>query len=110
VFVTTTSGIDGRSVKDYLGIVSGEAIMGTNIFRDMFAAVRDIVGGRSLAYEKELKAAKELALEELQAEAGALGAQAIVGVSLDYEVVGGDKRTLLMVSAVGTAVTLDSGL
>lgn len=110
MFVTTTSNIDGRTVKDYLGIVSGEAIMGTNIFRDMFAAVRDIVGGRSLAYEKELKAAKGLALEELEAEADALGAQAIVGVSLDYEVVGGDERTLLMVSAVGTAVTLDSRL
>lgn len=102
---TTTDGIEGKKTKEYLGIVSGEVIMGTNIFRDLFAAVRDVVGGRSAAYEKELKAAKEMALEDMKAEATALGADAVIGVSLDHEVVGGGKKTLLMVCAVGTAVT-----
>ena len=107
MLITTTGDVQGRAIKEYLGVVSGEAIMGANIFRDMFAAVRDIVGGRSAGYEKELKVAKDLALEELGAEASARGANGVVGVRLDYEVVGGDERTLLMVSAVGTAVQLE---
>ena len=106
MLITTTGDVEGRAIKEYLGVVSGEAIMGTNIFRDFFASVRNIVGGRSAAYEKELKAAKDLSLEELSAEASARGANAVVAVSLDYEVVGGDQRTLLLVSAVGTAVLL----
>jgi uncharacterized protein YbjQ (UPF0145 family) len=87
----------------YHGLVSGEAILGANIFRDLFAGIRDIVGGRSAAYEKELRRAKEIAMQEMVAEAQALGANAIVGIDLDYETVG--QGTMLMVSASGTAVT-----
>lgn len=93
-------------MSEYLGIVTGEAIMGTNVFRDMFAGVRDIVGGRSSAYEKEVKKAKDLAIDQMVEEAEAAGADAIVGVDLDYEVIGGDKKTLLMAIANGTAVRL----
>jgi uncharacterized protein YbjQ (UPF0145 family) len=104
--VTTTDGIEGRKIKGYLGLVSGDAVMGTNMFRDMFAGLRDIVGGRSGAYEKELKHAKQLAIEEMVEEARELGADAIVGVDLDYEHLGGENRSMLMVSANGTAVKL----
>jgi uncharacterized protein YbjQ (UPF0145 family) len=106
MIVTTTDGVEGRSISEYLGLVTGEAIMGTNVFRDMFAGVRDIVGGRSSAYEKEVKKAKDLAVEQMMEEAEAIGADAIVGVDLDYEVIGGDKKTLLMAIANGTAVRL----
>lgn len=106
MIVTTTDSVDGRTVTAYLGVVTGEAIMGTNLFRDMFAGIRDIVGGRSSAYEKEVKKAKELAVEQMTEEAEMLGADAIVGVDLDYEVIGGDKKTLLMAIANGTAVKL----
>lgn len=106
MIVTTTDGIEGRRVTTYLGVVTGEAIMGTNVFRDMFAGLRDIVGGRSGSYEKEVKKAKDLAVEQMIEEAEALGADAVVGVDLDYEVIGGDKKTLLMAIANGTAVKL----
>lgn len=106
MIVTTTDSVDGRAATAYLGVVTGEAIMGTNVFRDMFAGIRDIVGGRSGSYEKEIKKAKDLALEQMTEEAEALGADAIVGVDLDYEVIGGEKRTLLMAIANGTAVKL----
>ena len=106
MLVTTTDGIEGRKIGRYLGLVSGDAVMGTNMFRDMFAGLRDIVGGRSGAYEKELKRAKQLAIEEMVEEARELGADAIVGVDLDYEHLGGENRSMLMVSANGTAVTL----
>lgn len=106
MIVTTTEAIEGRRVTAYLGVVTGEAIMGTNVFRDLFAGVRDIVGGRSSAYEKEVKKAKDLALEQMIEEAEGLGADAILGVDLDYEVIGGDKKTLLMAIANGTAVKL----
>ncbi|MCG8511699.1 MAG: heavy metal-binding domain-containing protein [Rhodospirillales bacterium] len=106
MIVSTTDGIEGRPVSQYLGLVTGEAIMGTNVFRDMFAGVRDIVGGRSSAYEKEVKKAKDLAVEQMIEEAEALGADAVIGVDLDYEVIGGDKKTLLMAIANGTAVRL----
>ena len=106
MIVTTTDGVDGRRVATYLGVVTGEAIMGTNIFRDMFAGLRDIVGGRSGSYEKEVKKAKDLALEQMVEEAESLGADAVLGVDLDYEVIGGDKKTLLMAIASGTAVKL----
>jgi len=106
MIVTTTDGIEGHAVAGYLGVVTGEAIMGTNVFRDMFAGIRDVVGGRSSAYEKEVRKAKELALEQMTEEAEALGADAIIGVDLDYEVIGGDKKTLLMAIASGTAVKL----
>jgi uncharacterized protein YbjQ (UPF0145 family) len=106
MIITTTDSVEGKKITGYLGIVSGDAVMGTNIFRDMFAGIRDIVGGRSGSYEKELRTAKAAALEALLEEAGELGADAVVALDLDYEVIGGDKNTMLMVSANGTAVTL----
>lgn len=106
MIITTTDSIEGRQIANYLGIVSGDAVMGTNIFRDMFAGIRDIVGGRSGSYEKELRSAKAAALDALAEEAESMGADAVVAVDLDYEVIGGDKNTMLMVSANGTAVTL----
>ena len=101
---TTTPGVDGRTITEYLGVVTGEAILGANIVRDLFAGIRDIVGGRSGAYEEELRKAREIAMEELAAEATALGADAVVGIDLDYETVG--QGSMLMVTASGTAVRL----
>ena len=106
MIVTTTESVEGRRITQYLGIVSGDAVMGTNIFRDMFAGIRNIVGGRSGSYEKELRAGKIAALEALQEEAAALGADAVIGIDLDYEAIGGDNGNMLMVSANGTAVKL----
>jgi len=106
MIITTTDGVDGSEVVAYLGIVSGDAVLGSNIFRDFFAGVRDIVGGRTGSYEKLFQEAKTLALEEMSGRARELGADAIVGVDLDYEVIGGDNKTMLMVSANGTAVKL----
>ncbi len=102
MIVTTTPTIQGREIADYCGIVVGEAILGANIFRDVFAGIRDIVGGRAGAYEKALAEARETALGELEARAAAAGGNAVVGVDLDYEVV----NNMLMVSASGTAVRL----
>jgi uncharacterized protein YbjQ (UPF0145 family) len=106
MLVSTTDSVEGRKIARYLGLVSGDAVMGTNMFRDMFAGLRDIVGGRSGAYEKELKRAKQIAVEEMVEEAKELGADAVVGVDLDYEHLGGGNRSMLMVSANGTAVKL----
>ncbi|KWV91178.1 heavy metal-binding domain-containing protein [Erythrobacter sp. YT30] len=103
VIVTTTPSIEGRPIQDYHGIVVGEVIVGANLFRDLFANIRDIVGGRSGSYERILKKARDEAIEELQAEAASRGANAVVGVDLDYEVVG-ETGSMLMVSASGTAV------
>jgi uncharacterized protein YbjQ (UPF0145 family) len=105
MLITTTNTVEGRRIVEYHGLVSGEAILGANIFRDMFAAVRDIVGGRAGAYEKELKNARDIALDEMADEARARGANAVIGVDLDYETVG-KEGSMLMVSASGTAVTL----
>ena len=103
----TTPTIEGRRVTKYLGIVSGEAILGANIFRDFFAGIRDIVGGRSAAYEQELRKAKAIALEEMEEQASELGANAILSVDLDYETIqSGGGGGMLMVSASGTAVLL----
>ncbi|HEX3159876.1 MAG TPA: heavy metal-binding domain-containing protein [Gemmatimonadaceae bacterium] len=108
MLVTTTPSIDGRRISRYLGLVSGDAILGANIFRDFFAGIRDIVGGRSAAYERELREAKRLALEEMESEARELGANAIVGVDLDYETITlGSGGGMMMVSASGTAVVLE---
>ena len=104
MIVSTTQNIEGRRITDYHGIVVGEAIMGANIFRDFFAQITDVVGGRSGAYESKLQDARDTALNELEQRAAALGANAVVGVDLDYEVVG---ESMLMVSASGTAVVLD---
>jgi uncharacterized protein YbjQ (UPF0145 family) len=105
MIVTTTPTIEGKQIAGYLGIVTGEAIMGANLFKDLFASVRDIVGGRSAAYEQELIRAKDIAIQEMQDRAAALGADAVIGVDLDYEVLG-QNNSMLMVSASGTAVKL----
>ena len=102
MLITTTNTVEGRRITEYGGIVTGEAILGANIFRDLFAAVRDVVGGRSAAYEQELARARETALGEMEERAAQMGANAIVGVDLDYEVI----NNMLMVSASGTAVSL----
>ena len=103
--ITTTHTIQGYEIGEYFGIVTGEAILGANIFKDLFAGIRDIVGGRSAAYEKELRQARDLALTEMQAEAERLGANAVVGVDLDYETIqSGQIGNMLMVTASGTAV------
>ena len=103
LIVSTTPTLEGRPAKHYLGIVAGEVIVGANLFRDLFASVRDLVGGRSGAYEDVLQRAREEALTEMRMRAAALGANAVVGVDLDYEVVGANG-SMLMVSASGTAV------
>ena len=102
MIVTTTPSVEGRSITAYHGIVCGEAILGANVFRDVFAGIRDIVGGRSAAYENTLSEARETALRELEERALSRGANVVVGVDLDYEVI----NNMLMVSASGTAVTL----
>jgi uncharacterized protein YbjQ (UPF0145 family) len=102
---TTTPSIEGRVITDYLGVVVGEAILGANIFKDIFGAVRDIIGGRAGAYEQEMGKARDIAFEELETEARMLGANAIVGIDLDYEVVG-SKGGMMMVSISGTAVKI----
>jgi uncharacterized protein YbjQ (UPF0145 family) len=105
MIVTTTPSVEGRTIKTYLGLVTGEAIVGANIFRDLFANIRDIVGGRSASYERELARARGIALDELQNAAQQLGADAVVGIDLDYEVLGANNG-MLMVSVSGTAVRL----
>ena len=105
MIMTTTSSIEGQKITQYHGVVTGEAILGANMFRDLFAGIRDIVGGRSGAYEKELRKAREIAFEEIQSAAEDLGANAVVGIDIDYEVVG-EKGGMLMVSVSGTAVSV----
>ncbi len=106
MLITTTTTVEGRRVREYRGLVMGEAILGANVFRDFFAGIRDIVGGRSGGYEKALRQAREIALEDMQDEATRLGANAVIGVDIDYETVG-DKGSMLMVSASGTAVVIE---
>ena len=107
MIVSTTNTLEGHEVLEYKGVVTGEAILGTNIFRDFFASIRDIVGGRSGSYEKVLRDARETALRELQDEARGLGANAVIGVDIDYETIStGSSGSMLMVSASGTAVLI----
>jgi len=106
VVLSTTPSIEGRRITKYCGIVTGEAIMGANIFKDLFAGIRDIVGGRSAAYEAELRKARELALGEIAQAAVEKGANAVVGIDLDYETVGG-QGSMLMVTVSGTAVVVE---
>lgn len=106
MIVSTTNTIDGHRVTAYKGVVTGEAILGANIFRDFLAGIRDIVGGRSGAYEKSLREAREIALQEAQEEARALGANAVIGIDIDYENITAGSGTMLMVSVSGTAVVL----
>jgi uncharacterized protein YbjQ (UPF0145 family) len=103
MLMTTTSIVEGQPVSRYLGVVTGEAIIGANVFRDIFASVRDIVGGRSATYEKGLAEARTVAMKEMEQRASALGANAVIGIDLDYEVLG-QKNGMLMVSVSGTAV------
>lgn len=102
---STTPSIDGKQITKYYGVVTGEAILGANIFKDIFASIRDVVGGRSAAYEEEFRKARTIAFEELSQEAADLGANAIVGIDIDYETVGA-QGGMLMVSVSGTAVTI----
>lgn len=106
MLVTTTNVIEGRRVVEYMGLVAGEAILGANIFRDIFASIRDIVGGRSGSYEKVLNDARQTAIGELTDKAAALGANAVIGVDLDYETIG-SNGSMLMVTAAGTAVRIE---
>jgi uncharacterized protein YbjQ (UPF0145 family) len=104
MIITTTNSIEGKRITDYRGVVVGEAIMGANVVRDFFAGITDIVGGRSGAYEAKLQDARDTAMHELEQRAAAQGANAVVGVDLDYEVVG---DSMLMVSVSGTAVVIE---
>ena len=101
---STTPALEGKTVSSYLGVVTGESILGDNVFKDFFAGIRDIVGGRSAAYEEELQKARIIAFEEMDAQAKDLGANGILGIDIDYETVGG---SMLMVSVSGTAVVVD---
>ena len=104
MILVTTHTLEGKTITKYHGLVTGEAILGANIFKDFFAGIRDIVGGRSAAYEEELRKAKEIAVGEMQAQAAAMGANAVIGIDLDYETIG-QGGSMLMVSASGTAVS-----
>lgn len=106
MLLTTTNHIEGKPVKQYIGIVTGEVILGANLFKDFFASIRDIIGGRSGAYERVLKEAKDNALKELTDNAQAMGANAIIGIDLDYETLGA-RGSMLMVTASGTAVIIE---
>ena len=106
MLITTTPSVEGKRITKYCDVVCGEAIVGANIFKDLLASVRDIIGGRSAAYEKELRKARDMAFQELAEEARDLGANAVVGVDLDYEVVG-QSGSMLMVSVSGTAVVIE---
>jgi uncharacterized protein YbjQ (UPF0145 family) len=101
MILTTTNSVEGKTISGYLGIVTGETIIGANLFRDIFASVRDVVGGRSGAYEEVLREAKDTALREMEEKAAGLGADAVIGIDLDYETI---RNGMLMVSAAGTAV------
>jgi uncharacterized protein YbjQ (UPF0145 family) len=105
VTVTTTPSVEGKKITSYRGIVTGEAIMGANVFKDLFAGIRDIVGGRSATYERELRRAREIAIDEMKTSASEMGANAVVAVDIDYETVGGNA-SMLMVTVSGTAVVL----
>lgn len=106
MIITTTPSVEGRRVTQYCGVIAGEAILGANMFKDIFAGIRDLVGGRSGTYERELQRAREIALKELQEHAQEVGANAVVGVDIAYEVLG-SGGSMLMVSVSGTAVILD---
>lgn len=108
MIITTTNSVEGRRVEEYRGIVMGEAIIGANIFKDLFAAVRDVVGGRAGAYEDALRSARQEALREMANRAQELGADAVIGVDIDYEVLG-KAGSMLMVTSAGTAVALSPG-
>ncbi|MCB0731518.1 MAG: heavy metal-binding domain-containing protein [Ignavibacteriae bacterium] len=107
MLVTTTSTLQDRKIVKYLGLVSGEAILGANIFKDLFAGIRDIIGGRSAAYEKELRSAKNIATEEMIQQAKSLGGNAVIAVDIDYETISPGSGSMLMVAVSGTAVVIE---
>ena len=106
MLVTTTAALEGRRIARYLGLVNGEAILGVNIAKDFFASVRDVIGGRSSSYEQELQRAREIAISEMVAQAQSFGANAVIGVDLDYETLG-NNGSMLMVAVAGTAVVYE---
>ena len=106
MLLTTTPSVEGKRITRYCGVIAGEAILGANLFKDLFAGIRDLVGGRSATYEKELQHAREIALEELRQRAQDLGANAVIGIDIDYEIMG-KENGMLMVSASGTAVIVE---
>lgn len=106
MIITTTNTLEGSRIEEYKGVVTGEAILGANVFRDFFAGIRDIVGGRSGAYEKSLREARGIALAEMEEEARRLGGNAVIGVDLDYENIAAGSGSMLMVTASGTAVVI----
>lgn len=108
MLLTTTSSLEGIRIKRYIGVVSGEAILGTNFFKDLFAGITDLIGGRSATYERELRKAKEIAMTEMSEEAQRIGANAIIGIDIDYEEISPGQGTMLMVSVSGTAVVIES--
>ncbi len=105
MLMSTTQTLDGKPIREYLGVVNGEAIIGANIFKDMFASIRNVVGGRAGSYERTLADARRIAMEEMREEASRLGANAVVGIDVDYEVLGADNG-MLMVCVSGTAVSI----
>ena len=105
MLMTTTPSVDGQRIQQYLGVVTGEAILGANLFKDLFAGIRDLVGGRSSTYERELQKARDIAMQELAERAAEMGANAVVGNDIDYEVLG-QANGMLMVAVSGTAVVL----
>lgn len=105
MLMTTTPSVDGQRIQQYLGVVTGEAILGANLFKDLFAGIRDLVGGRSSTYERELQKARDIAMQEVAERAAELGANAVVGIDIDYEVLG-QANGMLMVAVSGTAVVL----
>ena len=105
MLMTTTPSVDGQRIQHYLGVVTGEAILGANLFKDLFAGIRDLVGGRSSTYERELQKARDIAMQELAERAAEMGANAVVGIDIDYEVLG-QANGMLMVAVSGTAVVL----
>lgn len=107
MIVTTTSTLQDKKIVKYLGLVSGEAILGANIFKDIFAGIRDIIGGRSAAYEEELKRAKDIAVQEMLQQAQTLGGNAVIAIDLDYETISPGSGSMLMVAASGTAVIVE---
>ena len=106
MIITTTPAVEGRRIREYKGVVCGEAVLGANVFRDLFAGIRDIVGGRSASYEKELRRARTIAFDELAEAAAEIGGNAVVGVDIDYETLGA-ANGMFMVSVSGTAVVLE---
>ncbi len=107
MILSTTPNLEGKKIVNYVGVVTGEAILGANFFRDLLAGITDFIGGRSGAYEQSLNEAREIAMHEMNQKAQAMGANAIVGIDIDYESIGGTDKSMLMVTCSGTAVVIE---